>query len=409
MYINKNSFIPDYSTQLLNPLAQQNFCVFEINNDDFKAAKKILNLRFFDPANIFKNSEFILGKPEKWYVLGNNIIGVNSWSQVSVSDQYYALNNTATIFPATTMQFVKVQGEGAGALLDIASPRIISDLKINSCRFTFFTNPSGTIDDEAVIIRTAPNEFIMSCGSGRIPSGLLKLPNAQIPPVSVEEVDLSILIIFGPQKLEVLNSLIIEEHRDDIIKLKEFDSCLVNLVIAGSVRIVRTLIGYEIWADSSTIELLWKYALTEKLIVPCGWDALNIFRLECNKFVFKLYPMDMSAGTTLWEIDGGWLIKKSDERDFIGKKSLLDLENKKRFWFGGLKSIQEGEHIKNIIPSIGDPIFYKNQKFTGYVTSSCFSPRENRALIFAHLMNNVSIGEVVTISGEEYVISNLPF
>jgi len=406
---NNHFYIPDYSLELCNPRAQQDYCYRLINNEDLEAAIKILNLRYVDPGNIFKNTELVLGQPKQWCILGRTVAGVSTWSNLPINEQYHAITNTAGGFIASTMQYVKISGKQSGEILDRLSPRRVSNLPINGSRFVLCTNISGTIDDEAIVIRTDSDKFVMSCGSCRIPSWL-KILEPSYPDAVIEECDLCVLIIFGPKRLEAITNLIEKEYHIQILELKNFNSCTTKLITGDFARIVKTLISYEIWADENISSSIWNHIIHKnKEIVPCGWDVLNIYRLECRDIVFRLYPLDHHSGTTLWEVDGGWMFNKADNRDFIGREALLKLDGKKRFWFGGLISKKKGEVTKDKIPDIGTPIFHKSGEFAGYVTTSDFSPMHNRILMFCHLMPSCSVEEEVFVNHYEYLVSKLPF
>lgn len=396
----------EWSLEIRNPLSQPGMVWATLSSTELAKAQDALRLRRVDPGNIFKLSEELLGSVTKWAVLGDNVIGVWGWRGVSLADQYKAVNTGAGAFIAAAMCYLRVSGSDAAALLDMLSPRRVSDLPVNGAKFIVFTTPVGTVDEEAVVIRTGLNEFVMSCGGGK-PPGWLALMANKFDDVIIQPSDVLSFNIKGPQRLAAVQSLVQESSRDQITELSSFQSCKVKTLVGGEARILKSIIGYEVWAASDVLAEVWKQLVVDRpAIVPCGWELLSIYRMECRSILFTLFPVDMHMGTTLYEIDAGWMVPKIDDgREYIGRAALTQERSPNKTWLAGVRAVDDTVEP----PLIGSEVFTRLGEFAGYITSAAFSPREKRVLGFAHLSPNCSVGSKVLIDGANWDVCSVPF
>ena len=143
-----------------------------------------------------------------------------------------------------------------------------------------------------------------------------------------------------------------------------------------------------------------------ELITPCGWNLLNVYRMECSLMVFAVYPLDVHSGTTLWETGYGWMIEKGEDEVFLGQESLIKSRGKERLWLAGLRA----QNCAQETPPVGTDVFTSAGEFSGYVTSAAFSIKHQRALAFAHLKKEHRPGDILTLSdNQSWLVCSLPF
>lgn len=368
--------------------------------------QNVLKLRRVDPGGILHATDVLLGGVTKWTVLGDNVIGAWGWREVDLDQQYRAVTHGAGAFIASAMCYLEVSGSDAGALLDALSPRRVSDLPLGSARFVLFTTPAGTVDEEAVVVRTGPEEFLLSCGGGKEP-GWLRRTAEFFTEVRILPSEVFSFNIKGPKRLQAVQSLVDDADRRVIADLRNFQSCQVRTLVGGQARVLRSVIGYEVWTSAEVLAAMWRQLVTERPeITPCGWELLTIYRMECRDITFGLFPVDVHIGTTLFEIGAGWMVPDDhDGRDYIGREGLLKSRGSQRLWLAGLHAAD----TKSGCPLVGDEVLDDSGGFLGYVTSAAPSPREGRVLAFAHLAPDCQPGAVVHAAGSRWQVSTIPF
>jgi glycine cleavage system aminomethyltransferase T len=395
--------IRDFDLTLRNPLAQTGTVWATIPGPDLPATQRILRLRRTDPGGIFAVTEQLVGPAREWCALGDNVIGVTGWLGISLEDQYRAVRTGAGAFIASAMYYLRISGRNAGIVLDMISPRVISDLPVGSARFTLFTTPAGTVDEEAVIVRTGDHDFEMSCGGGKSP-GWLAAVSERFDDVTITDSDVFSFNIKGPLRLAAVQSLMSQGDAGKIAGLRNFTFCRTSPLTGGTARVLKTVIGYEVWAEQDVLSETWRQLVTDRpAIVPCAWDLLTTYRMECTDILFSLYPVDVHSGTTLWDVGCGWMVRGDDEHEFVGRKSLLESRHNDRLWFAGLRAED------TVAPPVtGREVVDEGGEFIGYVTSAAVSPVHGRTVGFAHLLPRVVPGQRVTVDGHDWTTCTLP-
>lgn len=396
----------EWSLEIRNPLAQASVVWATLNSAELDSVQEPLKLRRVDPGGIFEFTESQLGSVTKWTVLGDNVIGAWGWTGVDLADQYRGVTTRAGAFIASAMYYLQICGRDAGAVLDALSPRTVSDLPLNSARFVLFTTPAGTVDEEAIVIRTGPTEYVLSCGGGKEP-GCLAQVAAGFADVCVRPSEVFSFNIKGPWRLQAMQSLVHEADADAVAQLRAFQSCLVRTRVGGPARVLKSIIGYELWADTDVLAATWRQLVTERPgITPCGWQLLTIYRMECREIAFGLFPVDLHLGTNLFEVGAGWMLRHDDgRRDYVGRDALLKARRSRRLWLAGLRALD----IDIEVPAVGQEVFAESGDFVGYITSAATSPREDRAFAFAHLSPRCPAGSVIRVGDACWWVSPIPF
>ncbi|MFE3177886.1 glycine cleavage T C-terminal barrel domain-containing protein [Amycolatopsis sp. NPDC059090] len=387
---------------LRNPLAQPGVVWMLIAPEDLTTAARALHLRRTDPGGLFERTAERFGPVTAWCSLADNVIGAANWERLTLAEQYEAVNERAGAFIASAMVYLRISGPGAGAVLDRLTPRAVSDMPIGTARFVLFTTQAGAIDDEAVVLRLGPEAFLLSCGGGKRP-GWLDAATRLHPGVAVEEGTHGSFNIKGPGRLETVLRIINNLDSEVVANLAPFGHCAIRSPEGNPIRVVRTIIGYEVWASPDVLGRMWQRVLDDyPRTVPCGWDLLNTYRMECTDIAFGLYPVDLHSGITLKEAGYGWMTRAGADHDYIGKSPLLD-DSGPRLRLRGLEAAGEVP-----VPAIGEEITDESGNFRGHVTSAAHSPKLNRPLAFGHLHPGLRPGASVVIDGTEWIVRTLP-
>jgi aminomethyltransferase len=362
--------------------------------------------RTIDVTGILDDIDRAVGPPTAMCVLGSNVIGAADWEQIPFAKQYRAVTAGAGAFVASNMLYLRISGPDAAAVLNMLTPRNVHKLAPGCAMFVLFTTPAGTVDEEAIVLRTGREEYLVSCGGGKT---LSSLPDAlkSHPHASVEHSDFVSFNLKGPERIVAMQALVGYEDRPRLASLQPFEACHIQTPDGDSIWVLRTVVGIEMWGSAPVIRMVWDEILNmPALITPCGWNLLNVYRMECSSMVFAVYPLDVHSGTTLWETGYDWMIEKGENEFFIGQEALKQSKSKKRLWLGGLMA----DNSTQDIPLVGTEVYTRKGEFSGYVTSAAFSIKHERALAFAHLKTEHRPGDTLTINGNQnWLVCSLPF
>ena len=359
-----------------------------------------------DVTGILDDISMAVGPATAMCVLGSNVIGAADWEQIPFERQYRAVTEETAAFVASNMLYLHISGPGAVAVLDMLTPRNVQKLAQNCAMFVLFTTPLGTVDEEAVVLRTGPEEFFVSCGGGKAPSGLQEALQAY-PQVRAEHSDYVSFNLKGPKRMTAMQALVQPEYRQRLASLKPFQAFQARTLDGNPTWLLRTVVGVEMWGLAPVIRTVWEKILNlPDLITPCGWNLLNVYRMECALMVFAVYPLDVHSGTTLWETGYGWMIDGCKETEFIGQDALSQSRGKENLWLAGLSA---NDTEQDVLPA-GSELLGSNGQVAGYVSSAAWSIKFKRALAFAHIETNYQPGDVLTFKdGSHWTVCSLPF
>ncbi|MBW7922794.1 MAG: (2Fe-2S)-binding protein [Rubellimicrobium sp.] len=295
---------------------------------------------------------------------------------------------SAALFDGSTLGKIEVMGPQAEDFLEFVYYNSIRSLKPGRGRYCFVLSETGVVFDDGVLLRLAPDHFIVSCSSSHVDGmrGLLEeWRQDRFDPSRVFIHDATqhwaTLTVSGPQARAIIAGAGVEADLSDDV--------LPHMAIGAGrfgdqpLRIARVSFtgdrSYEISIRATQAAPLWaalRQAGSDHGAVLLGMEALTILRAEKG---YLIIGKD-TDGTTLPQDLGltGPLAKKSEE--FIGRRSLIlpDAADANRRQFTGIEvtdglgPLPCGAH--GVEDRDGRP------RSLGYVTSSYFSPTLDRPI-----------------------------
>lgn len=308
-----------------------------------------------------------------------------------------------SLFDISHMGEFRVKGSDVGEKLDRIFPRVVSNMKLNTCRYNFLLTSRGRVIDDLVVYRLDDDEYYIvvnaSTKDGDAQTILENLPgNLEFSDESDATVKLDLQ---GPASAEVLVNLGV-----DVSNLRYFQS-KTTAIKSIPCLLSRTgytgELGYEIYIPSEFGEKVWDLILEHPAVRPAGLGARNTLRLEMG---YALYGHELSLDTTPIEAGYGEMLQLSEEHEFIGKDSLVNIPPKKHLVpliLKGRRAAREGSKVE------------MNGKEIGEVTSGVFSPSLRNAIALAYISSSDKLSEgdevEIQIAGKllEAVVSKLPF
>jgi aminomethyltransferase len=152
--------------------------------------------------------------------------------------------------------------------------------------------------------------------------------------------------------------------------------------------------GFEVSLPAARVHTVWQ-ALLDAGVRPCGLGARDTLRLEAG---MHLYGQDMDENVSPLDAGLAWTVDLSDERDFVGRNALLERPRRCQLLGLVLRTpgvLRAGQEVRT---AHGD----------GIITSGTFSPTMHRAIAFARLPLQMTIGEEVqVVIRDQYAVATV--
>ena len=145
--------------------------------------------------------------------------------------------------------------------------------------------------------------------------------------------------------------------------------------------------GYEIMLRAADAESWWR-ALAGRGVAPAGLGARDTLRLEAG---LNLYGADMDESVTPMEAGLAWTVDLASERDFIGKRALLDHQPHCAF-FG---IVLEDKGIMRTHQAV------RTAQGNGRLTSGGYGPTVRASIGLARLPPGVKPGDAAEVEIRE--------
>jgi len=317
--------------------------------------------------------------------LGARMVPFGGWDMPveysGITAEHLAVRERVGLFDVSHMGEIEIAGADALAAVQKLTSNDASRLAVGQIQYSSLPTPEGTVVDDVLVYRWAPEHFLLVVNAGNIEKdwGWIQAHIEGVgDAVAVNSSSRYALIaIQGPKAEAVLQPL----TGVDLADLKYYWFAHGEFAgVRGTVS--RTGYtgedGFEIFCAPGQAERLWKALLAAGEpagIVPAGLGARDTLRLESS---MRLCGSDMDETTTLLEAGLGWIIgwKKAD---FIGKAAL---EAQKVA--GVTKRIVGFEMVERGIARAGCPVFIDGVE-AGKVTSGTQTPFLKRAIGMAYV------------------------
>lgn len=302
-------------------------------------------------------------------------------------DEHHKVRGDAGMFDVSHMLAVDIKGDNARDFLRrVAANNVDKLTQTGKALYSCLLNPQGGVIDDFIIYFLTESHFriVVNAGTAEKDMEWLLAQRDEITP-SLEIIprrDLALIAVQGPNARAKVWQ-VIGGSQAETENLKLFQA-----VFFDKYFIARTGYtgedGFEIILPAVDAVDFWN-ALTAAGVAAAGLGARDTLRLEAG---MNLYGQDMDETTSPLESGLGWTVDLKSDRDFIGKRALLD------------KPVQQ-QLIGLILADRG--VLRSHQKVAtkdgeeGEITSGGFSPTMNKSIALARLPLNVSPGDEVQV------------
>ena len=318
----------------------------------------------------------------------------------------YEARQSVALFDGSTLGKIEVIGPQAAEFLDFIFYNTVSTLAPGKCRYCFILTESGVVYDDGVLVRLAPDHFIVSCSSSHVTGVHALLEDWRQDRFDRSKVyihnatpNYATMTLTGPRSRELLEATSV---RADLS-----DATLPHMAVVEGrfrddpVRVARVSFtgdrSYELSIRADKAEGLWKHlkALGRDFDASLlGSEALLLLRAEkgyiiCGKDTDgATRPRDLGLHGPL----------KNKKVEFLGKRSLVmdEAQREARQEYVGLEVADDGPMLT--AGAHGVERVNGKHRSMGYVTSSYMSPNLKRPIALGLIERGMSRhGEVIDV------------
>ncbi|MHA7134436.1 glycine cleavage system aminomethyltransferase GcvT [Oerskovia turbata] len=275
---------------------------------------------------------------EEHLALGAALTSFGGWQMplryTSDLAEHRAVREAAGLFDLSHMGEIEVDGTQAAAALDHALVGDLTALAVGRARYTMICAEDGSVLDDLVVYRTAPERFLVVANAGNAPlvlDELVRRSQGFDAVVADRSAATALVAVQGPRAEEIVTSMATDADVQLVRDLKYYAS--TRAIVAGiDALVARTGYtgedGFELFVPADRARELWQAVLAAGEpfgLVPAGLSARDSLRLEAG---MPLYGHELDATTTPYEAGLGRVVKleKVDAEgaplDFVGRAAL---------------------------------------------------------------------------------------
>ena len=307
---------------------------------------------------------------------------------------FWNLINSAILCDVAVERQVEISGDDASKLIQLLTPRDLSNFKVGQCKYILITNEEGGILNDPILLRLEENRYWISLADSDI---LLWAQGVAVNSglkVKISEPDVSPLQLQGPNSGKIMEAL----FGQDILDLKYYwhrEEVLNGIPLLVSRTGWSSELGYEIFLrDHTKGDKLWERIMEAGIPFDLKpGHTSSIRRIEGGMLS---YHADMDINTNPFELGLDRLVNLEGKEDFVGKTALKEIKEK------GVSRKQVGLIIEGQPLSGPNTRFWEikyDEKIVGKVTSAVYSPRLKQNIALAMISADLTtIGTEVKVN-----------
>ncbi len=297
-----------------------------------------------------------------------------------ITKEHIQVRTNVGIFDISHMGRIRVKGKKSYEFLQKITSNDIGKLYSGKAQYSLILSPKGTILDDIIIYMLNEQDYLLVVNAGNKDKIVSWINENKFNNLEIEDQSefLILLALQGPLSESILQSFL----KENLSNLKYYHFYTTK-IFETEVILSRTGYtgedGFEIFIPNYKAKEFWRYFIENLKISPCGLGARNTLRLEMG---YSLYGHEIDENTTPWEANLSFVVRLEKPCDFIGKKALVELKDKREKFLIAFELLEKG------IPREGCKLFYNNEKI-GWVTSGTFSPSLNKGIGMGYLKKEV--------------------
>ncbi len=328
---------------------------------------------------------------------GARMVEFAGWSMPvmykSILEEHTWTRQNIGLFDVSHMGRLELAGVGAGPTLDALCTRKMSDLPLNTTRYSLMCNEAGGALDDLMVSRLEEEKYYVVCNAGNREKIVAHIQAHLKPQTTFADLTLqtAMFAIQGPKVVSLISKLIpgpVAEishrgvYRDQVMGM-EFLAFRGGYTGEDGFEVVLSPFFAPIaWAQlcAATLE-------DEPIIKPIGLGARDTLRLEA---ALPLYGHELNEQTD--PISAKLNIGVDFDHDYIGKSALEEIKRT------GPKQVRVGLKLQSKRAARQGFKILHDGREVGIVTSGAFTPTVNASIAMGYLRPDLAqIGTIVQI------------
>ena len=294
-----------------------------------------------------------------------------------IISEHRAVRGAAGLFDLSHMGEFFFEGAGAQAAIDRLVSSDIGGLDVGHARYGVLTNERGTIVDDVIVYRIAPERFMVVVNAANIEKDAAHVRKHLPAGVRFDDHSMRTALIApqGPRAATIV-SRVAGMNVDDLLPFG-----VAETTVGGAkATVARTGYtgedGFEVFVANEDAERVWEVlsaAGRDDGIQPIGLGARDTLRLEAR---FSLYGNEIDETTSPIEAGLAWTCKL--DKEFLGRDEISKVKD------AGPQRRIAGLVVNGGVARHGHPVT-SGGEIVGVVTSGTFGPTVEKNIALAYL------------------------
>jgi aminomethyltransferase len=244
-----------------------------------------------------------------------------------IVEEHNAVRQNAGMFDVSHMGRFEVHGPDAGRFLRYVSTWDMTRLRPGEGHYSAACRDDGGILDDIYVFSLEAKRYLIvvnASNADKMKAWLEDHVEKWAARLIDRHASTAMIAVQGPKSLDRLRELIGSEFVDSLKPRRCGEAEWRGQALFASRTGYTGEDGLELVIDAEAGADLWR-ALRDAGVEPCGLGARDTLRLEA---ALLLYGNDMDEGTNPWEVGLDWVVTLDDGADFIGRNSLMGLQER---------------------------------------------------------------------------------
>ena len=318
---------------------------------------------------------------ERHQALGAKMVPFAGWEMPiqysGIVGEHRAVRGAAGLFDLSHMGEFFFEGADARAALDRMVSSDIGGLETGHARYGLLTNERGTIVDDVIVYRVAPERYMMVVNAANIDKDAAHVRRHLPSGVRFDDqsADVALIAPQGPRAAAIL-SRVAGMNVDDLIPF----GVTATAVAGAKATVARTGYtgedGFEVFVANADAGRVWDALLEAgraEGLLPIGLGARDTLRLEAR---FSLYGNEIDETTDPIEAGLAWTCKL--DKEFLGRDRIAAVKEQ------GPRRRMAGLVVQGGVARHGHPVTSGGTE-VGVVTSGTYGPTVDKNIALAYV------------------------